>query len=112
MVDQKEIIRFVNERLFFEPTPATKFFWDTGAAGLDTDFFMQEFADHYEIDMSDFDGAGFGMDDVGLGTVVDDLKLLLRGKRPAKSRYFTIEHLVDVANGRKWFDPMCRSTLE
>lgn len=107
MADRAEIIQFVKDRLGFAPTPDTKFWWDTGTAGLDAWTFMKEFAVHYGVDMED---AGIGFDygdsDVPLADALDRLWKLFTFRPVPKLNHFTIDHLVEVANRKKWFDPV------
>ena len=66
MVDRDEIILFVKERLGFAPTPETKFWWETGTAGLDVVVF-EEFAEKYGVDLEVSDvGYDYGDSDVSL----------------------------------------------
>lgn len=106
MADREEIIRFIEEQLGFTPTPKTKFFWGTGVAGLDAWAFMDEFADRYDVNM---DGVGsdvdYGDSDTPLADVFDRLWKRFRFQRVAKTGHFTIDHLVEVANRKEWFDP-------
>lgn len=105
MVDREEIIRFVQEQLGFIPTPKTKFFWGTGVAGLDAWAFMQAFADHYSVDMEDvgkdFD---YGGDEPDLGSALGYLWKRITFRPIPRTNHFTIDHLVEVANRRKWFE--------
>lgn len=105
MVDRKEIIEFVQDRLGFTPTPKTKFWWGTGTAGLDAWTFMQEFADRYEVDFDDAGTFDYGDSDTPLADIFDRLWMRLRFRRSPKTNHFTIDHLVEVANRKKWFDP-------
>ncbi|MBK9515391.1 MAG: hypothetical protein IPO05_17650 [Flavobacteriales bacterium] len=99
MVAREEIVRFVEDRLGFTPATKTKFRWGTGTAGLDAWTFMEEFADHYGIDM---ENAGIGFDygdsDVPLADALDRLWKRITFRPRAKVNHFTIDHLVEVAN--------------
>ena len=106
MVSREDMILFVEQRLGFTPTAETKFWWDTGTAGLDARTFMEEFADHYGVDMED---AGIGFDygdsDVPLADALDRVWKRITFRPVPKVNHFTIDHLVEVANRKKWSDP-------
>lgn len=106
MVTREEVIRFVEVRLGFTPTPMTKFWWDTGTAGLDVVAFWEEFAQHYGVDL-DVADAGYnnGDSDGGLGDALEHLWTRLTFQQVKRSHHFTVDHLVEVANRKKWFDP-------
>lgn len=107
LVSRADIIRFVEDRLGFTPTSQTKFWWDTGCAGLDVIAFWEEFAEHYGVDMEvSGEGYDYGDSDGGIGDVLDELRKRLTGQPVPKTAHFTIDHLVEVANRRKWFDPL------
>lgn len=105
-IDRADIIKFVEQRLGFTPTPETKFWWGTGTAGLDVITFWNEFADHFGVDM---EGGGKGYDygdgEGGLGEAMDQLWRRITFRSVPKPHHFTIDHLVEVANRKKWFDP-------
>jgi hypothetical protein len=107
MVSREDIILFVEQLLGFTPTSDTKFWWDTGTAGFDVVAFWNVFADHYGVDL---EGCGQGYDygdsDGGLGDAMEHLwKRAIRRSAP-NTHHFTIDHLVEVANRKKWFDPV------
>ncbi len=105
MVTREEIIQFVRDRLGFTPTSTTKFWWDTGAAGLDVIAFWEEFADHYGVDLGvSNDGYDYGDSDGGLGDALAHFWKRATFQQVRRSHYFTIDHLVEVANRKKWFD--------
>ena len=106
MADRDEMIRFVEEQLGFTPKPTTKFFWETGVFGLDAIAFMDAFVDRYGINMDDAAGnVDYGDSDTPLADIFDRLWKRIRFQRVPKMGHFTIDHLVEVANRRKWFDP-------
>jgi len=106
MVTREEIIQFVRDRLGFTPTSTTKFWWDTGAAGLDVVAFWEEFAQHYGVDLEVADaGYDYGDSDGGFSDGLEHLWKRLTFQRVRRSHHFTIDHLVEVANQKKWFDP-------
>ncbi len=107
MIDQEEIIRYVEVELRFKPTPETKFFWGTGVARPDGLEFIEDFADHYGVDTtyaSRF--VDYGDSDTPLADIFDRLWKRLRFKPVPRKAHFTIDHLVEVANRKKWFDPV------
>ncbi|MBK8612390.1 MAG: DUF1493 family protein [Flavobacteriales bacterium] len=107
MADRAEIIQFVKDRLGFTPNPETRFWWDTGMAGLDAWTFMGEFADRYGVDMEGADQAfDYGDSDVPLADALDRLWKRITFRPVPKVNHFTIDHLVEVANRKKWFDPV------
>lgn len=106
MADRDEMIRFVEEQLGFTPKPTTKFFWETGVFGLDAIAFMDAFVDRYGINMDAAAGdVDYGDSDTPLADIFDRLWKRIRFQRVPKMGHFTIDHLVEVANRRKWFDP-------
>lgn len=100
------MIEFVRSNLGFTPTRQTKFWWETGTAGLDAWCFMEEFATCYGVDM---EGAGRGFDygdsDVPIADAFSALWRRITFRSVPKPNHFTVDHLVEVANRRKWFDP-------
>jgi hypothetical protein len=105
-VSRADIITFVEQRLGFTPTPETKFWWGTGTAGLDVIAFWNEFADHYGVDLEGGDtGYDYGDSEGGLGEAMGHLWRRLTFRSVPESHHFTIDHLVEVANRKKWFDP-------
>ncbi len=106
MVTREEVIRFVEVRLGFKPTPTTRFWWDTGTTGLDVVAFWEEFVAHFNVDMtSSSEGYDYGDSDGGLGDALEHLVKRLTFQRVSRPHHFTIDHLVEVANRKKWFDP-------
>lgn len=106
MIDREEIVRYVEDRLGFTPTLETRFWWDTGVAGLDAWTFMEEFADRYGVDMEGADQAfDFGDSDVPLADALDRLWKRITFRPVPKMNHFTIDHLVEVAHRKKWFVP-------
>lgn len=102
VVTHEEVIRFVEDRLGFTPTPTTKFWWDTGTAGLDVVLFWEEFAAHFGVDMASLgDGYDHGDSEGGLGDALEHLVKRLTFQRVRRSHHFTIVHLVEVANRKK-----------
>ncbi|MBX2972141.1 MAG: hypothetical protein KF797_03475 [Flavobacteriales bacterium] len=105
-VTREEITQFVKDRLGFTPTPQTRFWRDTGTAGLDAWAFMQEFADHYGVEPGKIDdGIDYGDGEDGLGGAFAWLWKKLTFQPVPKTGHFTIDHLVEAANRKKWFDP-------
>ena len=105
-VTEAEIIRFVEERLGFTPTSQTKFWWDTGCAGLDVIAFWEEFAERYGVDLEvSGEGYDYGDSDGGLGEAMEHIWKRITFRPVPKNAHFTIDHLVEVENRKKWFDP-------
>jgi len=106
MIDREEIVRYVEDRLGFTPTLETRFWWDTGVAGLDAWTFMEEFADRYGVDMEGVDrGFDYGDSDGGIGDALERVWRLITFRQVPKVNHFTIDHLVEVVNRMKWFVP-------
>ena len=106
MGSREDMILFVEERLGFTPTAETKFWWETGAASLDVIAFWEEFAEHYGVDPVDAgEGYDYGDGDGGLGEALEHLWNRITFRPVPKAKHFTIDHLVQVANRKKWFDP-------
>lgn len=111
MPERAEIIQFIHSRLGFIPTPETKFWWDTGTAGLDAWAFMEDFATHFGVDMEpasansglDYD---YGDSDTPLADMLSRLWRRITFRPIPRSNYFTIDHLLEVANRKEWFDPL------
>ncbi len=106
MVDREEIILFVKDRLGLTPTPETKFWWGTGIAGLDAWTFMEDYAERFGVDMQGADeGFDYGDGDLGIGDALQQLWRKMTFRSVPRTNHFTIDHLVQVANGKKWFHP-------
>ncbi len=72
LVLRADIIRFVEGRLGFTPTSQTKFWWDTGCAGLDVIAFWAEFSERYGVDLEGSgEGYDYGASDGGLGEALE-----------------------------------------
>lgn len=109
LVTVVEMCAFVQVRLGFTPTSETKFWCDTGTSGLDVVAFWKEFADHYGVDLDGgSEGYDYGDSDGGLGDVMEHLWKRVTLRSAPKTHHFTIDHLVAVANRKKWFDPVFR----
>ncbi len=105
-VTRDEIVAFVKDRLGFEPTRETKFWWDTGVYGLDAMGFMLEFAEHFGVrEGTGDDDLDYGDSEGGLGEVFWDLWRRITFRAVPRKHHFTIDHLVEVANRKQWFDP-------
>ena len=102
---QRIMVGYVERKLGFRPAEKTKFFWGTGTAGLDAEQFMIDFSKDFSIDMSAFDGKGYGMEEGNIVDAARDLFKRLSGQPVVRSRYFTVDHLVEVLVEKKWFDP-------
>lgn len=105
MIEREEIIRFVEDRLDFTPTPQTKFWWDTGTAGLDVDQFTYEFAEVFGVDMKVEFFVDYGGSDTSLADGLSRIWKKVTFQPQPSVGHFTIDHLVEVANHKKWFDP-------
>lgn len=105
-VDRSDIIKFVEQRLGFTPTSKTKFWWDTGIAALDAWAFMKEFAHHYHVDIQGgTESVNYGDGEGGVSDVFGRLWKQATYQAVPRTAHFTIDHLVEVANRKKWFDP-------
>lgn len=106
MASREEVLQFVEETLGFTPTSQTKFWWDTGVAGLDVIAFWEQFCERFGADLdnasSEYD---YGDSDGGLEEALSVLWRRMTFRHVPSTHHFTIDHLVEVANRKKWFDP-------
>ena len=106
MYVREEFTQHMNDLPGFTPTTTTSFWWETGTAGLDAWAFMQEFAERYGAEPGDMDDdIDYGDGEFGLGDTLSRLWKKLTFRPVPKTGHFTIDHLVEVANRKKWFAP-------
>jgi hypothetical protein len=75
----------------------TIFFEGTGIDGLDAFTFMEEIADEFEIDLTEFNFKEYFNDD---RSIIERM-----GEERMKRKIFTALHLFNVIQKKKWFNP-------
>jgi hypothetical protein len=66
---------------------------------------MKEFGKKFDIDMSSFNEQIYFTSEADLLNFPKTLFLRLIKGRRQKFLYFDVDHLIEVVNNKKWFDP-------
>lgn len=105
MVSSDDIIAFTEKKLGRRISPEVRFFDNVGIDGLDAETFMVDFAHEYNIEMSPFNPDAYFMHEGRLLNVWRNVWDALFNRKRLPHKSFTVAHLANVANKRKWFDP-------
>ena len=97
---EKEIIIFIEEKLGYEVSNIDNSFDEIGVDGIDAETFFSDFSDFFDVDMEKFEFERYFVGE-------NPFKNLIRKriKYWNKKKDFSIQHLVDVAELKVWFDP-------
>lgn len=73
---------------------------------MDVLAFWEEFAVRYGVDLEvSGEGYDYGDSDGGLGEAMEHIWKRITFRPVPKVNHFTVDHLVEVANRKMWFDP-------
>jgi len=97
---KKKLEKIFKDLLGYNITDWNKSFIDVGTIGLDAYTFFDELSKEFDADFSNLDYKRYGINDFYLMNPFKDF-FKYRGKK----RDFTFNHLVDVIEKKKWFDP-------
>ena len=97
---KKRLKELFKTKLGYAVTDWNKSFHDAGAYGLDAYVFFDDLSEEFNVDFSNLDYKRYGINDFYFVNPIKDLF-----KYWGKKRDFTLNHLLDVIEKKKWFDP-------
>lgn len=99
------VLRWVEDWIQNGDPRSYVFFNNLGMDGQDVAYFMEEFALTFNIDMSDFVFTRYVVEKGSIFNLPRILFLRLFKPRNLPFLEFGVEHLIEVAKRKKWFDP-------
>ena len=97
---KKKLEKIFKDLLGYNITDWNKSFIDVGIVGLDAYTFFDELSKEFDVDFSNLDYERYGIHDLYF---INPFKSFFKYR--GKKRYFTLNHIVDVIEKKKWFDP-------
>lgn len=77
----------------------------TGYAGIDLDVFFEMFAEKFGVDMTEFDWNDYYACDADVLNFPKAFYLSIFKPHELQKKHFNFQHLLAVAECRRWFDP-------
>ena len=102
---EKNVIEFIKTRIGVDTSNESMIFEDLGIDGLDAESFMIEFSNHFNVDMTEFKPELYYFSEYELGNIFLSMYRSIFNRRALKKRAFSLTHLAEVAERKKWFDP-------
>jgi len=97
---KKRLKELFKTKLGYDVTDWNKSFHDVGACGLDAYVFFDDLSEEFNVDFSNLDYKRYVLTPPSFSNPFKDLF-----KYWGKKRDFTLNHLLDVIEKKKWFDP-------
>lgn len=104
-VSRELLIDFIKSRTGVEVDEDSIIFDDLGIDGLEVEIFMKDFANKFDIDISNFDVRKYSFSEYEVGNFFLTFYRTIFDRRKLQKSSFRIAHLVKTMQEKRWLEP-------